>query len=144
MGPIVQGEISVFTHVYTKSYTENTQYLTYLQQSHTHRHQRHDTEHSQTLDFHSELTGTVFIWNEMSFLWLDFTHSLQRRTPVCMSLKTSTLKCIGHYYIHLVLTYSLSLLGPFIFSFSFIFNSKIYRISLKIGENIEFKEIYFL
>lgn len=29
--PIVQGERNVFTRVYTKSYTENTQYLTYLQ-----------------------------------------------------------------------------------------------------------------
>lgn len=36
----------------------------------TQRHRQHDTEHSQTLDFRSEQTGTLLFWNEMSSIRL--------------------------------------------------------------------------
>lgn len=69
-------EISVFTHVYTKSYTENTQYLTYLQQSHKDGNGTTQSilKHQTSIVNEQE---HLFFWNEMNFfsdckerLWL--------------------------------------------------------------------------
>lgn len=64
---LYKGDKCIYTSMCTQNHTQKIHNIWHIYNSFTQR--QHDTEHSQTLDFHSEQTGTSFSGMKWTFLF---------------------------------------------------------------------------